>query len=491
MVAFAEIPANIRSPLAYIEVDSSQNSLNTVEQKRILVLGQMLAGGTATAEVPVLVSSAEQAKEYFGEGSILAEMFYYLFLNNSFTEKWCVPSADVSGGTAATGSIVVTGPATANGTLSLYIGGSLISVPVVADDTATEIGEAIEAAINAVGDLLVTANNSSGTVTITYKHKGTIGNYYNMQLNYGGVTSGEITPAGVTVTITQLSSGATDPDLTDAIAALPDQIFDYWLVPYQASGTLDDLDDAMDDRWSGLKMLEGHVFGAVGGSASAVAAIGAARNGKHMSLLDAGLDSPTPAYIWASAAVGQIATSASADPSLPFTTLKLRGVKPSAFLNQRSLSQKNTLLYSGIASHLVTRGGDVQLERVITNYQVNSFGTGDPVWLDAQTPLTIAFLRQSLRGRINSKFARKKLADDGNNFGAGLNIITPSTVKAEIVAWASEMKQGRGLIENLEDFKALLIVERDVDDRTRVNVQLSPNLVNQLYIFAAKISFIL
>lgn len=487
-INFTQIPSNIRAPLAYFEVNSNNSSVNSLNNKRILVLGQKLAGGSATAEVPVLVSSYEQAVTYFGEGSMLANMFEVLFKNNQFTEKWCCPSADVGGGTAATGTITVTGPATEDGTLSLYIGGVLVPVSVAASDTATEIGDAIEAAIEANGDLPVNASNTTGTVTITYKHKGTVGNYYNMQINYAGAPSGEKTPAGVGVAIVQLTSGATDPDLVDAFAALPEMIFDYVLHPYRATGVLDDLDDEMDSRWDALRMLEGHCFGAAGGTASAVEAIGAARNGKHSTILDAGLNSPTPSYLWAAALVGQVATSASADPALPMTTLPLLTVKPPQVVNQRSLSQRNSMLYSGIGTHIV-EGGRVQLDRVITNYQTNTAGAPDATWLDVNTPLTISHLRQLLRSRITSKFARMKLADDGNA-AFGSNVVTPSVIKGEIVAFMAEMK-ALNLVENIDVFKQSLIVERDLTDRTRINASIPPDLVNQFYIFAGNISFIL
>ena len=489
MINFVQIPRTIRAPLAYLEVNSNNSSLNSLNNKRILVLGQMLSTGSAAANVPVLVSSYAQAIDYFGKGSMLANMFEVLFRNNQFTEKWCVPMADATG-TNASGSITITGPATEAGTLSFYMGGVLVSVAVADEDTATEIGDAIETAINANEDLPVTASNDAGVVTVTYRHDGTVGNFYNMQINYAGIAAGEKTPAGVGVAIVQLTSGATDPTVTTALAALPEQIFDYWLHPYQSSTILDVLDDEMEDRWDALRMLEGHVFGAAAGSVGTLTTLGTGRNGKHATILDAGLDSPSPSYLWAAALVGQAARSASADPALPMTTLPLLAILPPKIENRRSLSQVNTLLYSGIATHEVDQGGNVTLGRIITNNQTNAAGSADATWLDVNTPLTVATLRQGLRSRITTKFARMKLADDGNNFGAGSNIVTPTTIRGEIIAWAAEMKQ-LGLVENIEAFKQALIVERDTVDRTRVNASIPPDLVNQFYIFAGAISFIL
>jgi phage tail sheath gpL-like len=53
------------------------------------------------------------------------------------------------------------------------------------------------------------------------------------------------------------------------------------------------------------------------------------------------------------------------------------------------------------------------------------------------------------------------------------------------------MLRDRGLIENLTDFIDNLIVERDLTDRSRINVLLPPDLVNQFIVLAGQIQFIL
>ena len=83
-----------------------------------------------------------------------------------------------------------------------------------------------------------------------------------------------------------------------------------------------------------------------------------------------------------------------------------------------------------------------------------------------------------------------KLADDTFPVQPGTNVVTPRTVKQEIIALFTEL-QTNGLIENLADFVENLIVERDSADPNRVNVLLPPDLINQFRILATKISFIL
>jgi phage tail sheath gpL-like len=490
-VNFNQIPNNIRSPLAYIEVNASNANAQLQGNNRILVLGQMLTAGTATANNPVLVSSYPQAVGLFGQGSMLANMFFTLFQNNTFTEKWALPVADNGSGVAAVGTLTLTGPATATGVLSIYLGGVLVSVPVAVGDTATTMAASVVTAIGANLDLPVSAASTAGVVTITYKNKGTVGNAFDLRMNYSGSTAGEVIPTGVTATFVQLASGATDPVFTTAIGNLPEQVYDLWCHPYGSSSTiLTAIETELNSRWSPLRMLEGHSITAAAGSVSTLVTLGDSRNNPHQTILDAALNSPSPSYLWAAALVGQTATSTAADPGRPLTTLPLVGILPPPPQNQRLLADKNTLLYNGIATHMIDKAGNVMAERIITTYQTNSFGVADGAWLDITTPMTLSYFRQAVKTLVTNTFARKKLADDGTRYGAGVQVVTPSIIKSALIALAGQWVD-LGLMEDMQTFKDTLIVVRNDTDPTRVDVVLPPNLVNPLYIFAASLSFVL
>lgn len=61
---------------------------------------------------------------------------------------------------------------------------------------------------------------------------------------------------------------------------------------------------------------------------------------------------------------------------------------------------------------------------------------------------------------------------------------------AELIALMRELEE-KGLVENVETFKEQLIVERNADDRNRVDVLAPPDLVNQFRIFACLTRFVL
>lgn len=489
MISFNEMPSDIRVPGAYVEVDNSRASGNLQQPTKILVIGQRLSSGTVAANTLTRVTTAAQGIVENGVGSALSMMLDTLFKNNEYTEKWYVSQAD-NGSDKATGTIAITGPATESGTLHFYFGGVHVTVGVAAEDTATEIGDAIDDAIAARPDLPITSANTTGTVAITYKNAGTIGNNYDMRINYRGKLGGEVTPAGVGVSITQCSGGSGDPDISAALAVVANEDFDYILTHYTDSGNLDALDAEMTVRWNPLHMKEGHVFGAYKGTASTVATFGESRNSQHMTFMDAGYNSPTPPLVWAAATCGIVAYQATNDPARPFNGLKMVGVLAEPNANRRTITELQTLLTAGIATHFVNRNGDVSLQRIITSYQVNSVDVPDTSYLDANTLFTVAYFRKTLRARITTRFPRHKLADNGTRFGAGNAIVTPKIIKAEIVALAQEW-EAMGLLEDIDQFKNDLIVERNLTDRNRVDAMLPTNLVNQFHIFAAQISFII
>ena len=88
-----------------------------------------------------------------------------------------------------------------------------------------------------------------------------------------------------------------------------------------------------------------------------------------------------------------------------------------------------------------------------------------------------------MRGIITSKYGRCKLANDGTRFADGQAIVTPKVIRAELIAAYTALEY-EGLVEDVEAFKKNLIVERNPNDRNRIDVLFTPDYVNQLNIFA-------
>lgn len=487
-ISFQTIPSNLRVPGTYVEIDGSKalSGLPQLEDS-ILVIGQKLSGGTAPANIPVLVQDLGTAQALFGRGSHLMELLTSLSKQPRYLPIYALPLDDNGAGVQASGTVAITGPATQSGTLNLYIGGQRVQSVVVSGDSANAVAANLNTAINANGDLLVTSTVSTNTVTITARHKGEIGNDIDLRLNYLGSLGGEATPAGLGITITALSGGASNPVLTTALANLGDEIYTYWVCPYTDTTSLNAIQAELDDRWGSTQKLYGHCFTARRGTLGNLQTFGLTRNDEHMTCLGFN-DSPSTASAWAAAMAGQIGLAATADPARPFQTLPLNGVLAPPVQSRFGFTDKQTLLYAGIGTYTTDKDGTVRIDRELTTYRTNPAGGPDATWLDSNTPLLTQKCSRLYLAAWSRAFPRAKLADDGPGTIGDDATVTPGIAREWIIGFY-QLLIDAGLCEDLEAFKAALVVERNATDPNRLDVLLPFKYVGQLRITAVKLQF--
>lgn len=487
MISFALIPDNQRTPGVLAEFDNSRaiRGLPGIPF-RALMVGQKLAAGSQVVDVLVRATSADNAKDMFGEGSMLHRMAMRYFANNVNTELWAVALDDDGGAAAAVGTMTIGGAPTAAGTLVLYIAGIRLTVAVATADSASDIATAVVAAITAETSLPVTAalNVIPEQVDFTARHGGEAGNDIDLRVNY---YVGEYLPAGVTVVFVDMASGATNPVLTPVVTAIGDEWFQVIALPYTDAAGLAVLETELEDRWGPMRAIEGQAFTMKTGLQSALLSWGDGRNSQFTSAMGVN-SSPSPPWEWAAALAGIAAFEARQDPARPFQTLEIEGCLAPAEADRFTQIERNQLLWDGVSTFKVDNDGTVRIERLITTYQENASGTPDPSFLDVTTLFTLGYLRYSFRARFSLKYPRHKLADDGTAFGSGQAVLTPKIAKAEIIALFREWEEA-ALVENITQFKDDLIVERNADDPNRLDFLIPPDIINQLRIMAAKIEF--
>lgn len=491
MVSFNQIPTNLRIPFAAVEFDGSRAQQGpALLAYRGLIIGQKTSSGSAAANSLHKATNADQVIALAGRGSMLHTMAKAWFANNSSTECWIGVLEDNSSGVAATGTITLTGPATAAGTLSLYVAGTLVEVAVASGTTAAALGPLAAAAINAKTDLPVTAAaGSSGSehiVTLTYRHKGLAGNAVDVRLNY---QDGQATPAGIAAAIVAMASGTTSPVLTTLIAAMGDSWYNIIAHPYTDATSLTALETELASRSGPMRMIDGLAITSANGSQGTLSTLGDTRNSPHNCIISQPGESPlTPPCEFAAAVAAVVAYYGQIDPARPFQTLPIAGVLAPAESDLFTNSERNLLLYDGVSTSKVAAGGVVQIERICTTYQTNAAGSADTAFYDGTTMLTLMYARYSWRSRILTKFPRHKVADDGTRFGAGQAVVTPKILKAEAIAWFRDLEE-LGIFENFTQFKRDVVMARNAQDPNRVDMLLPPDFVNSFIVSAAQIQF--
>lgn len=189
--------------------------------KKLLLLGYKTSAGSATAGQVKRFGGLTEAIGYWGKGSHLACMAEKALAIAPRSPLYGVSYAEGGAATAAAGTIAITGTkATVAGTFVFYIAGKRFQVGVAVDDTPTLVGDAIAAAVNGHANCPVTAVNVTGTVTMTARNLGPMGNAIKMR---GEATVG---CAGLTfTTAAALSTGATEGDPTTVLAGIESDRF--------------------------------------------------------------------------------------------------------------------------------------------------------------------------------------------------------------------------------------------------------------------------
>ncbi len=483
-ISFQQIPQNLRIPLFYAEVNNS-NANSAPQNQRALLIGQLSGTSANTPGLPVLVQG--DGRGQFGSNSILATMVSLYRQNDTFGECWALPLADPSAGVAATGTVTVTAPATANGTLNLYIAAVLLQIAISTTQAVADVAAAVAAAINANSYVPVTATAAAGVVTMTATNKGLVGNDIDVRLNYHGAAGGETTPAGLALTFAAMSGGTGEPALEAALANLSDMAFDYIADPYTDANSLAAENLFMADRWAWNQMQYGQVWSSYRATVGGLNTFGATLNDPRASFMGF-YDSPSPTWAWAAAYAGAAAVSLRADPGLPLQSVALVGILPPPVQSRFAGSDRNALLFDGISTFTVDDSNTVRIETAITSYQKDAFGDPDDSFLYVERLATLQYVIRDLQTFIQSTFGRCKLVDVGTKLRPGVAAVTTAVLKAAIVGRYREL-EADGYVQDSDVFAANLIVQRNGQNRCRVDGVLPVVPVDQLRQVCTVIAF--
>ena len=479
-IAFSQIPSALRVPGSYNEIDNSLAGAST-GLKNVLLLGyKSTSGATAPSDSVSAISSANQAKALFGEGSMLYHMAKAFMEQNPFTNLFALPVAEPSSGTAASLTLTVTGTATSAGELTFQLNGKTITASVADTDTADKVGKSVEAAINSKVSLGLEATSTAGAVKLNYLHKGELG----VPII---ITHIQSTATGITASAGSLTDGTGTPDLSASLAHLDVPHYHYFINPFDDTTNMKTLSDELERRYSAMVQLGARAFMAKSGTVGELKAWSGAQNSPHISAL--GIDIPTQAsFCVASVYAAHTISQLSNDPSQPLNGLKLTGLDtPSTSF---AFESRNSLLFKGISTFTTAVDGSVYLERPITLYTLDADGNADSSYLDIQVPETLDAMRGERNALIQKRFKGYKLSKDGATFAPGTKVMTPIAFKAFLLdLYKRVFMEERAFVEDYDHYKESLIVEVGASDKSRLDFQEEPTLIGRFYVAAGLTSF--
>jgi phage tail sheath gpL-like len=483
------IAANIVAPIMAFDVRSAGQFEN---QSRTIILGHAIEDAATGRILPGEIKPCNNrldARALCGAGSMLESMFLTTRKNAEAEEIWVACVDD--NGTAEIRTITVNSVPASGGQGVLMIAGKPVAIEIAAGATATVVAAAIAAAINAYYDMLTgkslpfTAGAALAVVTLTARHKGAYASGLDIHVP---ATDGVNAFTGA-LTFATTTAGAGTPNISAVLAAMADDEFDKIVCPFSDTtnrGLLTDFLSEVGGRWSYTKQVYGHAFTVKTDTSSNLTTYSQAIDNWHLTSIprfsSGGFSEPD--YEWLAAQVGRVAPwlggGANGDVSRNQTGLVVQGITPPRdrdyYMND--YATRDAFLKSGLSTWLVSRGGDVQIDKLITHHQTTN-GAPDTTFRDVQKIFQMIYALRKFRAALAYEHSNKALADDNPK-----NLDSITTPKAIRDTLFHTYKSMTGVLENASAALEGITVERDIDNPNRVNIMLPLDFVNPLDIFA-------
>ncbi|MDB5582831.1 MAG: hypothetical protein JWR80_8007 [Bradyrhizobium sp.] len=480
------IPANIVAPIFAFDVQSAGQFEN---ETRLLLLGHASSTGTLAAGTIAPCNNEFDARVLAGPGSMLEAMFLEARANAPAQEIWIGHVAEAT--TAEIRTITIGSIPAAGGQGVVTIGGEPVVIDIAAGTAAAAVATALSAAINAYFNrfsrmsLPYTASPTTNVVSITARHRGTYAAGIDIDvpvIDGGNAFTGILTFAVGT-------AGAGVPNIGNVLAAMGAEPFDLIACPFSDAtniGLLKALLSEVSGRWAFNKQIYGHAFTVKTDTSSNLTTYSLALDTWHLTTIPrfASGGFGQPDYIWLAGMVARIAPwfggGANGDVSRNQTGLVVEGLTPprdrSYYMND--YATRDAFLKSGLSTWLVSRGGDVQIDKIITHHQTTN-GAPDTTFRDIQKIGQMIYALRKFRADLAYEHSNKALADDNpDNLDA---ITTPKAIRDTLYHSYLSMS---GVLENASTALEGITVVRDIDNPNRVNVVLPLDFVNPLDIFA-------
>lgn len=484
------ISSSIRKPGSYTSIDTSRstNSLPSTRQEMVIV-AQRLADGSVAANIPKPIISADQAASFWGAGSVIHRMVMAAFRQYPYLVLTGCAVDDAAAGIAATSTLSFAGESTGAGSVVARFGADTVVIAVSSETTPASVATAMAAEINKYVNLPFSASAAESVVTLTFKNKGTCGNYLG---KFDATTSKYLADVfcsapGLTCTATGWTGGENDPSdaqMSAAYAALASKRYHLYAIPFaslDAALTLNEHLESVSDEIN-QRGARGYMF--ISGALADATTVSEV-NAKRL-VLGTIRGCRRPNYENASALAAMQASQET--PWKALNNVELSGCDTPDIQDRFTFTEINNLLWSGVTPFEVGAGERVRCVRMITTYTENAAGSPDSTFLDSFKVATVDYVREAIVDSHKRNFSNATLRDthvDGEPDG----IITPADVRSNNIAVCQRIEQLGGL-NDVSKYKDFFTAERDQDSPGRVNSSVPIDIVDAAHVFATEISIV-
>lgn len=282
-----------------------------------------------------------------------------------------------------------------------------------------------------------------------------------------------------------VSESDSSTDITTCLNTIAEASFSFIFSPFSSSDAIKAFENFFSVRYGYASELYGIHITSKTDTVSNLISYGSTVNSEYTTVVGFPVGSVDDDVVKAAAVGGVIAPSLASDPSLPIQLMELDvAASGSGF----AIPDRLALFNAGIATTKEDSAGNVYLERSRTTYQTNADGVSDDTYQDTETLPQVTLVAETFRTGVNTKYFtnRMKLAQDSDNVIAGMNIATPSAIKATLISLYDNMVND-GLVTDADTFSKSVTVT--IKTRGVVEVYAPVTLINQLRAIDININF--
>lgn len=485
-IVLTGLAANDPVPGAYLEINFAQGeAAGSGSPIEVLLMGNMLSSGSATVDTVVYgpdslvpLQTETDAINLFGAGSELHRMFRrFAKINKSITLR--AIAVTESAGAKASLDVVIATPATANGSIRVYVGDEFVDVPVTSGDAVDTIGAAMADAVNDQAHWPVVATYTSGTDTLKLeaKQKGPRGNEIRVQLIK---SNGIGTTLSAGTSDTPLAGGTTADSNAAALATIAATRY-YYIVPAASDSTqLGAVKTQIDTLAAPITGIRQRM---IAGSVDTLAnfqTLCIALNAARCEVVWSEKSCWTPAELAADHAAKITLFEIAPNPRTNFANFGQDAqtsqyhVVPAPRLQSAwpSRASIKSALNNGGSPIGVQPNGKTYLVNRVTTRSLN--GSQNDYRIRSPHKVTICdFFGDDLLAKTVLQFSGKRIADDPaqGQRPPGGDVVTPKLYKGAVFRLIDDY-DGNDLLQDVLIIKASTIVQRETSPRTRLSARI-------------------
>lgn len=385
---------------------------------RALIMGSASGAGTATDDILYQAVAGEDALGVLAGPGTPAHL-----AGKRLWEEYPLALVDFisppdPGGTAASATVTFGGSTpTTNQTVVVVVAGREVTYTWAAGVTATNAAVAFDALVDSLtNDLPVSATNSTGVVTLTFKLTGPIGN--DCLLRVKSVSAGVGT---VVASAANLGSGATEPDFSDSLDAV--KLNEYHLIvpcvsnadaaAASATSNIGRIKTHIDAYDTGMgARLQQCVVGHTGAPAATKTGTGQ-HNYEYIQYVAARGFASLPCEL-AGAEAGARLRDEAVDPAVNRIQKNYQAtLYPSHDLptNAYTAVESEDLLQTGVTPVTYDTSGNPRPDRPVTSYHKDGSGNPDDRVTDVSRASGVIAVARDLRVFLPSEFQGAKIVE--------------------------------------------------------------------------------